>query len=411
MQNTAYSDAGSFVLDANNTSYQGTVYSNSSSLNASLLGIHLISYSADADQAGNIPDNKTRTVTVFNTDPYTISSLNTTSNNPNSHYAKVGDNIIISLQADKLIQNANVTIDNQQAIPYIDGNNLIANLTIHENTTNGNVAFNITLIDVLTATQISELNLTDSNVYIDTMSPIITISPENVTIERGMEYVDTGATISDNDPAYNGTISSNATRLDTNIPGEHIISYQATNDAAGNEAANATRLVTVLYTAPSQISASIKSNNTDTMRAKAGDMLNITLTANKPISHAEGTIMGRMADTIIQNDTVHTTIIIKQEDVNGNATFSITIYDDFSNFTSNETTLDSANVLIDTVIPTKTSLTIYSNNSNTSRAKAGDVLNITLVTDERISDARFDLLKEIPRMLYKMTPYMQTSNS
>ena len=70
MQNTAYSDAGSFVLDANNTSYQGTVYSNSSSLNASLLGIHLISYSADADQAGNIPDNKTRTVTVFNTDPY-----------------------------------------------------------------------------------------------------------------------------------------------------------------------------------------------------------------------------------------------------------------------------------------------------------------------------------------------------
>ena len=51
-------------------------------------------------------------------------------------------------------------------------------------------------------------------------------------------------------------------------------------------------------TAPSQISASIKSNNTDTMRAKAGDMLNITLTANKPISHAEGTIMGRMADTI-----------------------------------------------------------------------------------------------------------------
>ena len=80
-----------------------------------------------------------------------------------------------------------------------------------------------------------------------------------------------------------------------------------------------------------------------TMRAKAGDMLNITLTANKPISHAEGTIMGRMADTIIQNDTVHTTIIIKQKDVNGNATFSIIIYDDFSNFTSNETTLDSAN--------------------------------------------------------------------
>ena len=117
-----------------------------------VLGEHIITYLAYSDHAGNIPDNKIRTVTVFNTDSYTISSLNITSNNPNSHYAKAGDNITISLQADKLIQNANITIDNQQAIPHIGGNNLIANLTIHENTTNGNATFNITLIDVLTIT-------------------------------------------------------------------------------------------------------------------------------------------------------------------------------------------------------------------------------------------------------------------
>ena len=194
------------MMYQSNIHIHNTIFSNAIYLDTSVLGEHIITYLAYSDHAGNIPDNKIRTVTVFNTDSYTISSLNITSNNPNSHYAKAGDNITISLQADKLIQNANITIDNQQAIPHIGGNNLIANLTIHENTTNGNATFNITLIDVLTITQISELNLTDSNVYIDTMSPIITISPENVTIERGTAYVDTGVTIFDNDPTYNGTV-------------------------------------------------------------------------------------------------------------------------------------------------------------------------------------------------------------
>ena len=47
-------------------------------------------------------------------------------------------------------------------------------------------------------------------VYIDTMSPDHNISPENVTIKRGTAYVDTGVTIFDNDPTYNGLhVSSN----------------------------------------------------------------------------------------------------------------------------------------------------------------------------------------------------------
>ena len=366
-----------------------------SSININTVGSYLIEYHAPSDLAGNVPNNVTKMVTIQDTKHPTITILNITTNNPSGTHAAANQKLTITLETNEILTGTNATILNQAITMNVSDTSASASVTIPENYPANNATFSIAVRDAQNNTlYVTEANLTSNNIFIDTEKPVITLTgPANITIKRGMEYVDTGATISDNDPAYNGTISSNATRLDTNIPGEHIISYQATNDAAGNEAANATRLVTVLYTAPSQISASIKSNNTDTMRAKAGDALNITLTANKPISHAEGTIMGRMADTIIQNDTVHTTIIIKQEDVNGNATFSITIYDDFSNFTSNETTLDSTNVLIDTVIPTKTSLTIYSNNSNTSRAKAGDVLNITLVTDERISDATIRILE------------------
>ena len=178
------------------------------------------------------------------------------------------------MQADKLIQNANITIDNQQAIPHIGGNNLIANLTIHENTTNGNATFNITLIDVLTITQISELNLTDSNVYIDTMSPIITISPENVTIERGTAYVDTGVTIFDNDPTYNGTVSSNVSSININTVGSYLIEYHAPSDLAGNVPNNVTKMVTIQDTKhPTITSLNITTNNPSGTHAAANQKL------------------------------------------------------------------------------------------------------------------------------------------
>ena len=353
LQNITYSDAGSFSSDVNNTSYNNTIFSNAIYLDTSVLGEHIITYLAYSDHAGNIPDNKIRTVTVFNTDSYTISSLNITSNNPNSHYAKAGDNITISLQADKLIQNANITIDNQQAIPHIGGNNLIANLTIHENTTNGNATFNITLIDVLTITQISELNLTDSNVYIDTMSPIITISPENVTIERGTAYVDTGVTIFDNDPTYNGTVSSNVSSININTVGSYLIEYHAPSDLAGNVPNNVTKMVTIQDTKhPTITILNITTNNPSGTHAAANQKLTITLETNEILTGTNATILNQAITMNVSDTSASASVTIPENYPANNATFSIAVRDAQNNtLYVTEANLTSNNIFIDTEKP------------------------------------------------------------
>ena len=48
----------------NDPSYNGIVYSNASGVNTTKSDTYTIVYSADADGAGNIPDNATRTVIV-----------------------------------------------------------------------------------------------------------------------------------------------------------------------------------------------------------------------------------------------------------------------------------------------------------------------------------------------------------
>ena len=136
---------------------------------------------------------------------FEILNLTISSSNSNNLYAKTMDNVTVYLQTDKPIHDVNMTIQNHTVVPYINNNTLIANLTISENDTNGNMTFNIILTDVQTATQITELNLTSSNVFIDTMPPIIT-SYASTCLNTPSLNPDSDASVSDNDPAYNGTI-------------------------------------------------------------------------------------------------------------------------------------------------------------------------------------------------------------
>ena len=177
-------------------------------------------------------------VTIQDTKHPTITSLNITTNNPSGTHAAANQKLTITLETNEILTGTNATILNQAITMNVSGTSASASsVTIPENYPANNATFSIAVRDAQNNTlYVTEANLTSNNIFIDTEKPVITLTgPANITIKRGMEYVDTGATISDNDPAYNGTISSNTTSLDTNIPGEHIISYQATNDAAGND--------------------------------------------------------------------------------------------------------------------------------------------------------------------------------
>ena len=86
-------------------------------------------------------------------------------------------------------------------------------------------------------------------------------------------------------------------------------------------------------------------------------------------------------------------VIVNASHADGKVEFNITAFDLAGNsLTVNQTQLDSPNITIDENVPSVTNLTLYSNNSNSSLARAGDLINITLEASEQIYNATLEIL-------------------
>ena len=92
------------------------------------------------------------------------------------------------------------------------------------------------------------------------------------------------------------------------------------------------------------------------------------------------------------NNVAYANITVLQNFTNGPVEFNITAYDDAGNEFSVTQTLVSTNVIIDTVDPESSNLTIFSNNSRTDYAMAGHLLNITITADEPLKNANITIL-------------------
>ena len=164
-----YVDDMANVTD-NDPSYNGIVYSNASGVNTTKSDTYTIVYSADADGAGNIPDNITRTVIVsgFVLD---ISSNNVKYDN----LAKKGDLVTIQLVSNQYINASiiNATILGRSADnTSIIGNTIYANTTIQDLDINGNITFSIIVDPVLGhSVNFTHDDLTYANVIVDTSAP------------------------------------------------------------------------------------------------------------------------------------------------------------------------------------------------------------------------------------------------
>ena len=79
-------------------------------------------------------------------------------------------------------------------------------------------------------------------------------------------------------------------------------------------------------------------------------------------------------------------VIVNENHTDGQVKFNITAFDLAGNsLTVNQTNLNSSNLTIDKNVPGVSNLTLYSNNSNSSLARAGDLINITLEVSEQTS--------------------------
>ena len=92
------------------------------------------------------------------------------------------------------------------------------------------------------------------------------------------------------------------------------------------------------------------------------------------------------------NNTAYANITVTQNSTNGLVELNITAYDSAGNQFNVTQITASANVIIDTVDPKSSNLTIYSNNSRTDYAMAGHLLNITITADETLKNANITIL-------------------
>ena len=225
---------------------------------------------AQPDPAGNVPETATRTVSVTDTRVPYVGILNITSDNANNTRATINDTLTITLEADEPLAGANITVLNETFSMNITNNTAKASITVYENHTNGYTTFNITARDAQNNTlYVTDANLTLGYIFVDTIKPNLTINGnETIIVELYSEYVENGANVTDEDPAYNYTITSNTSAVNSRIPGTYLIEYMAQPDPAGNVPETATRTVSVTDTKmPYLEMLNITSDNANNTRA------------------------------------------------------------------------------------------------------------------------------------------------
>ena len=344
-----------------------------------------------------------------------VTNLTLYSNNSNSSLARAGDLINITLEASEQIYNATLEILGTE-INMTESNNIAyANISVLQNSPNGPVTFNITAYDGTG----NKFNITQdaasANVIIDTANPTlsnltiysnnfntslatlgdtlnITITANEDLSSANIALLDATYTMSITDMVANASVIVNAAHADGKVEFNITAFDLAGNSLTVNQAQLDSPNITIDKNVPSVTNLTLYSNNSNSSLARAGDLINITLEASEQIYNATLEILGTEINMTESNNIAYANISVLQNSPNGPVTFNITAYDRAGNEFNVTQDAASANVIIDTVDPALSNLTIYSNNFNTSLATLGDTLNITITANEDLSSANITLL-------------------
>ena len=205
------------ILTDNDLAYSGTITNTTSPgpVDTSNIGIFTITYNATADAAGNAPLTVTATVEIIDTTAPIIETSYT--------------NRTLQIGQTFTPPTVNVT-DNDPS--YVG--------TITNSTSPGPVdtssvgTFTITYNGTADASNNVPIPIAVTVEIVDTTAPIIETSSTSITLQIGQTFTPPTVTISDNDPAYVGTITPTPSSIDTSSVGTFTIRYTGTADAAGN---------------------------------------------------------------------------------------------------------------------------------------------------------------------------------
>ncbi len=144
--------------------------------------------------------------------------------------------------------------------------------------------------------------------------------------------------------------------------------------------------VTFDSTPPTLSSVHIISNNADTARAKTGDQITLSFTSSEPISTPVVSIEGHTIAATGNGATWSAIYTTTSGDSNGPVPFSVSFADLAGNpGVAVTATTDATSVTFDKTLPTLLPVHIVSSNTNTTRAKTGDLITLSFTSSEAIS--------------------------
>ncbi|MBQ4820921.1 immunoglobulin-like domain-containing protein [Aquimarina sp. MMG016] len=279
---STYSDAGATASD----SLDGDITADIVTVNpvdTSVPGVYTVTYNV-SDAEGNDAVEVTREVTVVDTTAPTI-VLNGSANET----AEAG---------------STYTDSGATASDIVDGDLTTSIIVVNPVDTSVPGVYTVTY-NVSDAEGNDAVEVTREVTVSDTTIPVITLSGDAaVTVEAGTTYTDAGATASD---SFDGDITADiaiVNPVNTAVPGVYTVTYNV-SDAAGNDAVEVTREVTV-------------SDTTIPV---------ITLLGDDPIEIAQGTTYtdaGATASDSFDGDITGDIVVVNPVDTSVDGTYTIT---------------------------------------------------------------------------------------
>ena len=171
-----------------------TLNINGTSKTAKIGSVYNYTYTAVADNAGNLGEGVSRIITIIDAEPITVTSLSITSSSGNN-FANAGKTITVTLVTDGTdLGNFTATLLGRDIVKEnVNSGTATFTTTVLPSDTNGNAIFSITATNssgnriLVTNDDIAD----GSFVTIDTIKPVITvIDASNNTVLQGATYHD-----------------------------------------------------------------------------------------------------------------------------------------------------------------------------------------------------------------------------
>ena len=287
----------SFNVTDNDPNYRGivTVTTTPSMVDTSAVGNYTITYAANSDAAGNVPDIVTLNVLILDT------TLPVIMINPRNITLQIADTFTPPTVTVSDNDPAYAGIVTNTTAPSPVDTSSVGNFTITYNATAdaaGNIPVPVILfVQVISCNSNQILDVITSTCVIDTEKPVIAVSSANITLKIGETYTAPTFNVTDNDPAYSGTVNATTTPgiVDTSNIGVFTITYTAPDDASGNSPDNVTATVEIVGCDSNEILV----NGTcvvDTI------LPTITITGSSSVTILQNSIYMVLPPTISDND-------------------------------------------------------------------------------------------------------------